>query len=118
MKCERHFTGIVFSPAEQDDNFLSEIPRRVGSFSLASVGQKKNRLCGSVANFLSALGILASQPPSLSTSQLLSFRVGLCVSVANSFSCNLFFALSHRGVGPMPYGPEAAISAVNISFQP
>jgi hypothetical protein len=29
-----------------------------------------------------------------------------------------FFAISHRGVGPMPYGPEAAISAVNsyVSF--
>jgi hypothetical protein len=32
---------------------------------------------------------------------------------------NFFFsAFSHRGVGPMPYGPEAAISAVNyyVSF--
>jgi hypothetical protein len=29
-------------------------------------------------------------------------------------ACYLFFsALSHRGVGSIPYGPEAAISAVN-----
>jgi len=29
-----------------------------------------------------------------------------------------FSAFSHRGVGPIPYGPEAAISAVNsyVSF--
>jgi hypothetical protein len=90
MKCERHFTGIVFSPAEQDDNFLSEQARPPSRATQARrAGLLGQKVC-----------------------------VGLCVSMANSFSCNLFSALSHRGVGPMPYGPEAAISAENFSFQP
>ena len=42
----------------------------------------------------------------------------LTAEIAEYAEIFFFSAFSHRGVGPMPYGPEASISAVNsyVSF--